>query len=224
MPEPEGICVGSDFCQEIAGATDTAFRRVYEGDPEGRIISRGATVSLLADMSPLAQGHLLLVSNSHYVSFGQVVLDHADAVCSAIAQVFPQYGTSFGKPVILEHGSATSMDGSACITHAHLHLLPLRSVEIHDLMSSDGLVSTTIDNITGLGRFGIADLPYFYCADAETHRVYGVAQARPRQYLRSVAGRLLGMKDPEWDYALIIRKDLLRSTVKEARSWQLSLP
>jgi diadenosine tetraphosphate (Ap4A) HIT family hydrolase len=223
VAELERVCEGSDFCQELAGATETAFRRVYDGDPEGRIIGHGPTISLLADMSPLARGHLLLVSNRHYVSFGEVVSDHADAVTAALSMILPQYRASFGEPVILEHGSSNSMNGSACITHAHIHLLPLRFDQVHGLMTRDGLSSTSIDGIVDLAQFGRAGEPYFYCGDAEVHRVYGVAQARPRQYLRSIAGTLLGINDPEWDYALVVRKHLLRATVNDVANWRISL-
>jgi diadenosine tetraphosphate (Ap4A) HIT family hydrolase len=175
-------------------------------------------------MSPLTRGHLLLVSNRHYLSFGEVMSDHADAVVAALDEVLPLYKAGFGEPVILEHGSTNGMDGSACITHAHLHLLPLMLEQVHALMAGDGLEAAALGDIADLEQFGRADLPYFYCGDGDTHWVYGVAQARPRQYLRSVAGRLLGLHDPEWDYAVVVRKHLLRETVEEVADWRISLP
>ncbi|MEV5088691.1 hypothetical protein ACWEQ5_30280 [Streptomyces griseoincarnatus] len=39
------------------------------------------------------------------------------------------------------------------------------------------------------------------------------------QYLRSVVGRLLGIPDPLWDYALVVRRELLRETMTLTRSW-----
>jgi diadenosine tetraphosphate (Ap4A) HIT family hydrolase len=222
--DPEDFCAGGDFCQELTGATDTTFRRIYTGGPSERIISQGKTISLLADMSPLTLGHLLLISNRHYISFGQVVSDYPDAVISALAEIFPRYQASFGEPVVMEHGSTSGMAGSACITHAHLHLLPLPFDQVHALMTQDGLSWTALDSIADLDQFGRADLPYFYCGDVATHKVYGVAQKRPRQYLRSVAGRLLSIDDPEWDYAVIVRKYLLRATLEKTADWRIPLP
>lgn len=217
-------CVGSDFCQELAGDEDVTFRRIYGGSPPGRVIARGSTLALLADMSPLTRGHLLLVSNAHYVSFGAVMCDHAEEVVAALKQIVPPYQASFGKPVFLEHGSTMRMEGSACVTHAHLHLLPLPFEEVSALMVRDGLVSATLGCLTDLERFGHGDRPYFYCGDATEHQVYAAVQARPRQYLRSVAGRLLGIADPEWDYAVVVRKGILLATMKETVHWKLSLP
>lgn len=217
-------CVGSDFCQELAGDEDVAFHRTYGGSPAERIIGRGGTLTLLADMSPLTWGHLLLVSNAHYVSFGAVMCDHAEEVAAALKQIVPPYAASFGEPVFLEHGSTMRMEGSACVTHAHIHLLPLPSKEVNALMARDGLVPTTLGGLADLEQFGHDDLPYFYCGDATEHQVYAAVQARPRQYLRSVAGRLLGIADPEWDYAVIVRKDVLVATMKETAHWRISLP
>lgn len=217
-------CVGSDFCQELAGVEDITFRRIYGGSPRGRIIGRGSALALLADMSPLTWGHLLLVPNAHYVSFGAVMCEYAEEVATAIKQIIPPYGASFGEPVFLEHGSTMRMEGSACVTHAHIHLLPLPFKDVDMLMARDGLVPTTLGDIADLERFGRDDLPYFYCGDATEHQVYAPVQAKPRQYLRSVAGRLLGIADPEWDYAVVVRKNVLLATMKETAHWRLSLP
>lgn len=217
-------CVGSDFCEELAGAEDVTFHRIYGGSPPGRIIGRGSTLTLMADMSPLTRGHLLLVPNDHYFSFGAVMYGHAEEVATALKQIVPPYAASFGEPVFLEHGSTMRMEGSACVTHAHIHLLPLPFAEVNALMARDGLVPTALGGIVDLEQFGHDDLPYFYCGDATEHQVYAAVQAKPRQYLRSVAGRLLGIADPEWDYAVVVRKDVLVATMKQTAHWRLSLP
>jgi hypothetical protein len=49
--------------------------------------------------------------------------------------------------------------------------------------------------------------------------VYEPSPATGRQYLRSILGRVLSIDDPEWDYALVVRKDYLRETMSRARLW-----
>lgn len=44
-------------------------------------------------------------------------------------------------------------------------------------------------------------------------RVYGVGARPQSQYLRSVAARVLGLGDGEYDWAVVVRKQLLRATV-----------
>lgn len=220
--EEGAFCTGADFCQELVSAEDTGFTRTYRGDPPSRIICHSANLSVLADLSPLTVGHLLIVSNDHFLSFGQVLLRHEAEVEEVLNSIYGQYVATFGEIVVFEHGSSRAMDGSACITHAHLHLLPLRLDAVHRRMLEDGLVATELDGIKDLKGLGEQDLPYFYCGDREVHRVYGVARKMPRQYLRSVAGRLLGISDPEWDYALIVRKEFLRATVAKTTDWRIT--
>jgi len=62
---------------------------------------------------------------------------------------------------------------------------------------------------------------YFYVGDSFQHRLYGVGKKMRRQYLRSVAGGLLGIPDPEWDYALVVRKELFRATLSRVTNWSL---
>lgn len=176
----------------------------------------------MADLSPLVTGHLLLVSNRHYLSFGEVLSDHANEVGEVLAHVFPRYASTFGDPVVLEHGSSLAMDASSCVTHAHLHLLPLRLDAVHDVMKGDGLSVRELPAMAGLCLFGDQGLPYFYCGNRDVHRACGVSRRMPRQYLRSVAGRLLGMADPEWDYVVTVRKDLFRATVAKTAGWEMT--
>ncbi|MBA9002710.1 hypothetical protein [Thermomonospora cellulosilytica] len=223
MSGPAGaFCVGADFCQELAGATDTDFSRTYRGSPPSRIICRGDGLSLLADMSPLTVGHLLVVSDDHYLSFGEVIADHGRRVTDVLDLIIEQYLGTFGEPLMMEHGSSPVMDGSACITHAHIHLLPLRLDDVHRAMTRDGLAATELSGMIDLRALGERRLPYFLCADRHRHRVYGVAHRMRRQYLRSIAGELLGIPDPEWDYAVVIRKELLEVTLAKTAGWRIA--
>jgi diadenosine tetraphosphate (Ap4A) HIT family hydrolase len=215
------LCVGADFCQELSGDPNTAFSRIYLGDPQSRIISRSSNLSLLADMSPLCVGHLLMVSNVHYLSFGEVIRDHGTEVEHVLNQLFGQYTSTFCEPLILEHGSSKEVDGAACITHAHWHVLPLKLDLVHDAISEDDLPVMDLGTIGDLATLGDQGRAYFYCADRFRHRVYGSNHTLRRQYLRSVAGALLGIPDPEWDYAVVVRKDLLRITMASTSSWRI---
>lgn len=221
MSETSGMyCTGSDFCQELSGESDTEFRRVYEDGPLSRVIGRSQNLTLMVDMSPLCVGHLLIVSNRHHLSFAEVVGDHASEVEEFSQRVLERYADTFGTPLILEHGSAREMDGSSCITHAHWHVLPLELDAVHKAMTNDGLACTELGGVDDLAAAG-QGVPYFYCADQDRRRLYGIGQTMRRQYLRSVAGALLGIPDPEWDYALMVRKRLFHITREKSEMWRL---
>jgi diadenosine tetraphosphate (Ap4A) HIT family hydrolase len=221
MRAMRGHCQGADFCQELSGGVDTEFRRTYGADLQNRIIAQSPNLCLLADMSPLCVGHLLLVSRDHYLSFAEVIKDHGSEVEDVLDRVLIQYQRTFGRSVVLEHGSSSDIDGAACITHAHWHLLPLGADAVHEIIYTDGLPCIELADLRHLVTMAHQGRSYFFVSDSSRHRLYGVAKSMRRQYLRSVAGELLGIPDPEWDYALVVRKDLFHATMSRVTGWSI---
>lgn len=215
-------CFGSDLCQELAGDPDVSFTRVYEGDPPSRVILDTENLSLIADISPLALGHLLLVSKRHYYSFAEVIADHGREVAELQQAFHGQYEQTFGAPLVFEHGSTEDMESAACVTHAHWHYLPLDAEMVDRILIRDGLKPTSLSGISDLARMRALNTSYYYRAAGHTHFLYGVGESKRRQYFRSVAGEILGIPDPEWDWAVVVRKDILRETVAAAANWKFS--
>jgi diadenosine tetraphosphate (Ap4A) HIT family hydrolase len=221
MRAMRGHCQGADFCQELSGEVNTEFHRTYGADHQKRIIAQSAKLCVLVDMSPLCVGHLLIVSRDHYLSFAEVMKDHGSEVKDVLEQVAHQYRNTFGRLVVLEHGSSPDIDGSACVTHAHWHLFPLKADAIHQIIFTDGLSCSELTDLDDLVMMAEQRSSYFYVGDSSRHRLYGVGTKMRRQYLRSVAGGLLGIPDPEWDYALVVRKDLFWATMSRVTSWSI---
>jgi diadenosine tetraphosphate (Ap4A) HIT family hydrolase len=210
-----------DFCQELCGVGQTSFSRTYGGYPATRIIGRTANLTLLADLSPLCVGHLLLVSDYHYLSFAEVVRDHYREVADTAVALLAVYAETFGEPTVLEHGSAVDAVGSACITHAHWHILPVDGARVAAQMTADGLDALDLGDLEDLAALADLQLPYFYVAHGGYRQVYGIGRSMRSQYLRSVVGAILGIPDPEWDWALVVRHQDLRLTMEATTAWQL---
>ena len=215
-------CVGSDLCQELAGSDDTSYAYTYQGDPPSRIIWRSKHLSLIADLSPLVTGHLLMVSNWHYYSFAEVISYHQREVTRFREFVQRQYSRTFGPPLVFEHGSTHDMEGSACITHAHWHFLPMAAAAVDQIMERDGFQSVRLGELAELGTSTFLGVPYFFRSADKDHVVYRRELPARRQYLRSVAVEILGIPDPEWDWATVIRKDLHRETMTLVQTWRLN--
>lgn len=132
-------CACSDFCDELAGAAETSFFRAYRGDPESRLLGQTENLAVIADLSPLTLGHILILSRQHYLNFAQVVEAYPFEITTLLNLLRPQYVQTFGRMTILEHGSAENMVNGACITHAHLHLLPISRQAVDETIESDGL-------------------------------------------------------------------------------------
>ncbi|MGH3917549.1 MAG: HIT family protein [Gammaproteobacteria bacterium] len=216
-------CANSDFCDELAGATDTCFFRTYGGDPESRLLGQTDHLAVIADLSPLTSGHILILSRVHHLNFAQVVEAHPYEIRALLNLLLPQYVQTFGRITILEHGSAENMVNGACITHAHLHLLPILRRAVDETMTSDGLHWTSFSSLQDFGRTPWTRSSYYLSGEESGFRLYEPTPELPRQYLRSVAGAVLGIPDPEWDWAVVVRRELLRETIARASNWVLPL-
>jgi diadenosine tetraphosphate (Ap4A) HIT family hydrolase len=214
-------CEVADFCSEFAGDADVSFTRVYQGDPRSRLIVERDGLVLIADLSPLVTGHLLLLPARQYLSFAAVAREHLSTITSTIAWLLPIYIRTFGKFVILEHGSSEDIDHSACITHAHWHIVPIAADDLRRIIVADGLQPIVLSRLSELATSPWLSSSYFYVFDGVQHVLFEPVSGYPRQYLRSVMGRALSIDDPEWDYAVVVRKDLLRKTMQMTSSWML---
>jgi len=214
------LCTGADFCHEISGTRDVTFHRVYAGRPASRRIITTDLFVLIADLSPLTVGHLLLLPKAHYLSFAQVTRRELSALIDILDLILPRYTRTFGTPpVIMEHGSSRNYDHNACITHAHWHLVPLNGDQIAGFIRLDGLPETVLSDIGTLGQEAWTETSYYLAAYDGVLHLYRPQPTLRRQYVRSVIGRCLGMRDPEWDYAVIVRHHLLRETLAMTASW-----
>lgn len=216
-------CEGADFCEELSGASDTSFARFYEGDPPSRLLYSTKNFALLVDMSPLAVGHLLLLPTRHYLSFAQVLAVHPGETEDLISRIVTLYTKTFRSPLIMEHGSSAGQQSHACITHAHLHFLPIDGHSVDEFLIGDALDYKDLAHISELARDPWLNSAYFLRIYADTCRAYFPTAAQKRQYLRSVAGATLSIEDPEWDYAVVIRKNHLRTTMRMTGHWSEAL-
>lgn len=216
-------CASSDFCDELAGVAETSFFRTYGGDPESRLLGQTENLAVVADLSPLTSGHILVLSRLHHLNFAQVAEAHPSEIRDLFNLLLPQYVQTFDRVTILEHGSAENMVNGACITHAHLHLLPISRQAVNEAMENDGLHWTSFPSLQDLGRPPWMRSAYYLSGAESDFRRYEPIPELPRQYLRAVAGAILGIPDPEWEWAVVIRRDLLRETIARTSSWALPL-
>lgn len=93
---------------------------------ESCVIARDADFLLMPDVAPLADGHVLLVTQEHYQcagAFGRPLWERALSWRDRVAGLYRRaYGD--GGLLLFEHGPASPQGGGACIDHAHWHLLP----------------------------------------------------------------------------------------------------
>lgn len=209
-------CDDSRICDEIEGVVEgIAFYDVYEGNPPTRILAETKSFLLLCDISPIVVGHCLLVPRRHLLSFGHVAQEFESELEEFRDSCESLISESFGPVVTLEHGSSSTMSPSACVTHAHLHLVPNAS-GVHDVFELDRLQGRAISSWRELSEPAVGDRPYVYFRDpaAGIELLYEQNLSKRHQYLRIAMSEVFGIPEPEWDWAVNIRRDLLRETVE----------
>ncbi|AVH59064.1 MULTISPECIES: HIT family protein [Streptomyces] len=213
----EGKCDGSDLCAELSGATFTEFSRTYQGDPHSRVLLETANFAMVVDISPLVEGHLLVVPKKHYLSFARAMLDYRHEAISVVQRARDWVRKTYGTVTLFEHGSTAGQSGGACIAHAHIHVLPVESKRLVAVMQRDELELTALPDITSWTEATESQRPYLLCSDGESSCVALLSARVRHQYLRSASAEVLGIPDPQWDWSLVVRKDLLRGTVRRYR-------
>jgi len=213
---PHGVCDDSRLCAELSGHRDgIAFFEVYGGDPPSRVLHQTDHFAVLIDLAPLVVGHLLIVPKEHRLSFGQVPLHQWEELLGLRGQVVDQIRHRYGEVMILEHGSSSDLTFSACVSHAHWHVLPLL-IDLLPTLEADGLSGSAVDSIHDLRAYGRADLPYILYDKLEAGTwLFDGGISKRHQYLRAVVAEQVGIPDPEWDWSLFQNRDAFRSTYRD---------
>jgi diadenosine tetraphosphate (Ap4A) HIT family hydrolase len=213
----EWKCDGSDLCAELSGHEPNEFTRTYDGDPPSRVLNETPHFATVVDISPLVEGHLLVVPRKHYLNFGNAMVDYPDEAIGTLQRARDWVRETYGPVALFEHGSTPDRAGGACIDHAHVHVLPLAAEALVDVMRGDELELEALGDVASWMYIADTSRSYFLCSDGESLLVAFPVRSVRRQYLRSAAGQVLGMSDPYWDWALFINKNLLRETIRRYR-------
>ncbi|RKO26113.1 HIT family protein [Pseudarthrobacter phenanthrenivorans] len=207
-------CDRSDFCYEFSGGKETEFKQTYPDGPESRILLESEHFLAVSDVSPMLAGHCLIVPRQHAYSLAEIMISRPDELSTFLELFLERYGRAFGPYSLFEHGSTRSTNPAACVTHAHLHIVPLEPDLLSTQMTSDGMTFTALKNVQDLAPYASEELPYYLIGNLESglHIALDDSQ-RPRQYFRLLLGRILDIPADECDWALVIRRDLLLETL-----------
>ena len=211
---------GSEFAAEIAGRTKAShFAAIYEGDPPSRIVAESDHFVAFVDLAPLVAGHLLVVPRVDVPAFAALSSTAWQDWEDFRETLFTALAAHWTNPVSLEHGSTESMQGGACISHAHLHLLPAE-IDVVSEIRADGIQLSEINDQRDIPARPGEERPYLYAGAADGSAGFAwVDQIQiPRQYVRKLAARALGLGDPDWDWEAVVDRALLRSTVTQLKS------
>lgn len=152
---------------------------------------------VIPDVAPFMEGHLLMVTTSHYVCFGacpDTLSPSIRATQQRIRQLL--WEVYHESTLFLEHGPALPKEAGACINHAHWHCLPasLPVKEVIERHLGPGQVAT-IDTLRCLYQAGQS---YLYIEEGTEEGWVYLVDIVPSQFLRQAIAFLLGQRDWRW--------------------------
>jgi diadenosine tetraphosphate (Ap4A) HIT family hydrolase len=168
-----------------------------------QVIAETPHLVLMADLSPLVDGHSLIVTKSHISSFGQarggIWEELAEIRRIAIGALVANGGRYF----LFEHGASPVSPKVGCIAHAHIHVVPC-AVDVPRHLARIATHPFRIARIEMKLAVPTDGSDYLYYEDMNGHGCTLVSPQQPlrRQYIRSVVAQELGIA--EWDWTMVL--------------------
>ena len=204
--------VNCPFCREIQSGRLPDF---VDADIDSRILHETNRFVVMADISPLVPGHVMIVPKAHILCYGAVedsAQDEFSGLVNAVRTILREH---YGPSVILEHGTSSLEPVADHVTHAHLHIVPA-VIDIRDSLTNFN--TTTISGLSDLSSWAARDEAYVYFESCGGERVVADRiSGIKRLFIRSEVAKRVGLPDPLWDWRRHILSENLRSTVETLR-------
>lgn len=132
------------LCDVLDGCDQTPARSfLTRSELPTETLASGASITAIADVAPLAPGHVLLVTTRHVLAMSKLTSAGLTELRYMRERFARWLESLYSLPVIsFEHGLCTSEGVASCgIDHAHLHLLPT-NIPVEDKFRADFDVMT----------------------------------------------------------------------------------
>ena len=177
--------------------------------PLAQVPGVGAVIPGLGAFVP---GYVLIFPEQHVESILKIPRERSDAFSLLLAKTAKAIRAVYGPLTIFEHGSCTRRDlrRSACLDHAHIHLLP-GSYGLLCHLQKLGRISLDRTDFSGL----VEHVGYLYLHEPTLAPRYcpdpGVSQ-----FFRKRIAEQMGIPE-EWDYLMYPPLDNVRQTVSRLK-------
>jgi SAM-dependent methyltransferase len=192
-PEERDLCI---FCPR---SRFELSRDIPFGGAES-ILWGDENVWVAPDIAPLAEGHLLMISTTHYNCFGEwpAILD--SALLIAKRRVSELLREVYRRPVcFFEHGSVRPGSAGSCIDHAHWHSIPT-NLSVREAV--EGRLGrgypASIEKLRYLYQRGQS---YVYLEEEPNRAWFYPVESLPCQFLREIVATLQEQANWRWQSA-----------------------
>ncbi|MEV6556471.1 hypothetical protein AB0M22_12200 [Nocardia sp. NPDC051756] len=164
-------------------------------------------------LGALAPGHLLVVPERHWFSTSSISVS-ATAFAAFVLEVLGRVESYYGPATIFEHGAcALQIRRSACVTHAHLQILPGKYA-LHTVADTVPRCSfSSIADFIGSGVEQRGYLMYQEPGDSVSYIPDPAVSQLVRRHVAAQVGR-----PTEWDYLVFQNHDTIADTIRNLSS------
>ena len=201
---PDNECL---LCAEVNDHPD-ALSSILDLYPSqsAKILAETDSLVLIRDISPIVEGHSLVVTKKHYVSFAQApqcVWTEMVMMKKQLSALFQPFSNA---PFFFEHGSCSDSSFSAsCIAHAHIHVIPTSPLPLSCLeqFSTQPLQLQPIEMVESILN-DEHDYLYYENSESQGCVITKPIMPLPRQLIRMVVARQHGIL--QWDWIALLAK------------------
>ena len=160
------------------------------------ILFENKNIYVAVDISPICLGHILIVTQNHYLNFFETSSEIKNDVIKIKEKIKEIYNQVYNSDVLFfEHGSAQSGFAGASIDHAHLHCIPY-NFDISDSLREQ-LGQPVNCDILSKNNFN-NEFSYIYLENKQIGKLMYKVNKLPSQFLRKVLSESFGSKKYLW--------------------------
>ena len=167
---------------------------------ENRILKQSDNFVSIPSISPIAEGHVMILPKYHVSSMVQIETNHRNELLHFVRKIFALVQKIYGNIAVTEHGVGLGKTGGCGVTHAHLHIFPAKQSTSRTILSE--LFETFLVNgpydleyIIEAGDIRKSYLCYGYDLD---ELIISYQEDIPSQYLRKLIAKLTFKTDWDW--------------------------
>ncbi len=179
------------------------------------VLFLGPAVAVTPTIGMFVPGYLLAITHEHVTSFAALGDSTLAKVHVWLTDTVAQLSKLFGEYLIFEHGSGalrTDASTGSCVTHAHLHLMPLPEAALQRIERE--LPWDEVESFPSIARWGRRN--YALLGYRDRWKV-ALDVDLPGQWIRRVVATVLGRAEL-YDWALYSGHAELGMTLDRLRS------
>lgn len=210
-----------EYSKECPFCKETRFQnnKLVNLPEEDSIIYENDNVYIQVDISPLCVGHILIITNAHYLNFFETSDEIKKDVNSLKDKIKEIYREIYNTDVLFfEHGSAKPGYAGSSIDHAHLHCIPYK-FDINESLNK--LLGKPLEcDILSSDYIFKNEFSYIYTENPQGEKLIYKVEILPSQFLRKLISEKLNKKDYLWQDKCLQSDSAenLKQTIKDLKN------